>query len=276
VRESLPAVLRLAWSIHQHGLLENLVVIEQPSAKKRAEGVLYQLKAGSRRFEALRRLVAGVEAPPGTPDRENNVRWTWPRERTVPVLVLGSGGNWEHLVENLDRSDPLPWEIGRRVDEILSAGVSMETLGVRIGRSKGWVHRHAHIGRGLAPELIAVLRQERADVDLYELAQLASITDPYGDPDGQKQIETYRARRTRKRRQPRRMNQQGIRAVIKRLQYLRTDMPIPPLVRPIVDAVIAYLDGGGKPGFRNLESNLYDAVRRLSTASDGDTSEDSA
>ncbi len=264
IRERLPSVQRMAWSIYRHSLLENLIVIEHPSDKLRAEGKLYQLRAGSRRFEAIRRLIEGIDAPPDSPDRDAGIQWTWPTDRLIPCRVLGSDGHYEHLVENIERNDPHPWEIGRRLNEALSAGVSSRELGTSLGRSNGWVTRYAHIGRGLSPELIAVITSERVELKLGELAQLAAIRDPYGDPDGEAQILAFRERRARRRRRPRRIDPHSFRATIKRLQYLRADMPVPPILRPTVTAIIEYLEGGGRPGFRELEAQLFDQVRAFS------------
>lgn len=273
IRDSLPSVQRLAWSIYQHGLLENLLVVELPPERALVVGKRFELRAGSRRFEAIRRLIEdGVEPPPNHPDRELGLKWNWPADRTIPVLVLGSEGHYEHLIENVERSEPLPWEIGRRVNEVLGAGISTRELGLRLGRSGGWVTRYAHIGRGLAPELIELLRKERAEVRLGELAQLAAIRDPYDDPDGPAQIEAYRARRQKRRKRPRRIDPHTFRATIKRLQYLRADMPVPGILRPIVNAVIDYLEGGDSPKFKELETALLNKVQAFSPLNDVDES----
>lgn len=264
LRETLPAVQRMAWSIYQHGLLENLLCVENPSEKQKQKGLLYQLKAGSRRFEAIRRLIEGIDPPASSPDRELGIRWFWPADKLIPFLVLGSHGHYENLIENIERSDPHPWEIGRRLNEALSAGVSSRELGTSIGRSNGWVTRYAHIGRGLSPEVIALIRKEHSELKLGELSQLAAIKDPFGDPDGPAQVEAYQARRGRRRRRPRRIDPHSFRATIKRLQYLRADMPVPPILRPTVSAIIDYLEGGGRPGFKELEAQLFSQVRAFS------------
>lgn len=264
IRESLPGILRLSWSIYQHGLLENLIVVELPSDVAKRTGKRFELRAGSRRFEAIRRLIAGVEPPTGSPDREAGIRWMWPPDRPIPVLVLGSDGHYEHLVENIERSGPHPWEIGRRISEVLGAGVTCRELGLRLGRSNGWVTRYAQIGRGLAPELIALLTREHIELKLGELAQLSAIRDEFGDPDGARQMEAYRSRRAKRRKRPRRIDPQSYRATLKRLQYLRSDMPVPSILRPVVVAIIDYLEGGEPPGFRKLEMNLFESVRVLS------------
>ena len=264
IRDSLPSVQRLAWSIFQHGLLENLLVVELPPERVRQTGQHYELRAGSRRFEAIRQLIEGVEAPPNTPDRERGLKWRWPADKPIPVLVLGSDGHYEHLIENVERSEPLPWEIGRRISEVLGAGITTRELGLRIGRSSGWVTRYGGIGRGLAPELIELLRKERTEVKLGELVQLATIRDPYGDPDGPAQIAEFQRRRSKRRSRPRRTDPHSFRSTLKRLQYLRSDMPVPPLIRPVVTALIDYLEGGAPPKFRQLETQLFDQLRAFS------------
>jgi len=264
IRESLPGILRLSWSIYQHGLLENLIVVELPADVTRKTGKRFELRAGSRRFEAIRRLIQGVEPPQNSPDRGSGIRWMWPPDRPIPVLVLGSDGHYEHLVENIERSGPQPWEVGRRISEVLGAGVTCRELGQRLGRSNGWVTRYAHIGRGLSPDLIALLTREHVELKLGELAQLAAIRDEFGDPDGPRQIEAYRSRRAKRRKRPRRIDPQSYRATLKRLQYLRADMPVPSILRPVVVAIIDYLEGGERPGFRDLEMHLFDSIRTLS------------
>lgn len=261
IRDSLPAVTRLAWSIYQHGLLENLLVTELEPAERK-DGRVYQLRAGSRRFEAIRRLIEeGVEPPPGHPDRKEGITWRWAPDHPISVLVLGSHGHYEHLLENFERENPHPWELGRRLNEIMSAGVPSRELGPRLGRSHGWVARYAHIGRGLAPELVELIRKERAEVRLGELSQLAAMRDEYGDPDGPRQVAAFQARRQKRRRRSQRVDPQSFRATLKRLQYLRADMPVPALIRPVVSAVIDYVQGGTRPEFRALELELFERLR---------------
>ena len=264
IRESLPSVQRIAWSIYMNGLLENLIVVEHPSNEKRLKGLRFELRAGSRRYEAIRQLIDGLEAPPGSADRENGILWFWPKDRLIPVLVLGSEGHYEHMIENIERSEPLPWEIGRRLSEVLSAGISTRELGTRLGRSNGWVTRYAHIGRGLSPELIDLLKRDKADLKLGPLAQLAAIRDQFGDPDGPEQLKAYAFSRSRRRRPIKRVEPTVLRAIMKRLQYMRSDMPVPPLLRPVVGAVVTYLEGGERPSFKQIETQLFERLKTFS------------
>lgn len=260
IRERLPGVLRMAWSIHMHGLLENLVIVEASESVLLKTGQRYELKAGSRRFAAIGLLIAGVEAPPHSQDRELGVRWYWPKDRLIPCRVLGSGGHYEHLIENIERSNPHPWEVGRRLNEILSAGVTARELGTRLGRANGWVSRYAQIGRGLSPELIALLVAERVELKVGELVRYSGILDRYGDPDGPRQVEAYQSSRARRRRRPERMSPESYQATLARLQYLRSDMPVPLTLRSVVSAVLGYLEHGERPNFRRIEKELLDRI----------------
>ena len=42
---------------------------------------------------------------------------------------------------------------------------------------------------------------------------------------------------------------------------MRADMPVPALIRPIVSAVLAYIEGGVRPEFKGLEEQLFTQLR---------------
>lgn len=259
IRDTLPNVLGLARSIHQYGLLENLVVVEVPEHLRKDDKWL-ELRAGSRRFEALRQLIET-----GVPSADGKTLLKWPAEREIPVMVLGTDGAWEHLVENVQRVDARPWEIGRRLSEAFSSGMTARQIGARVNRSNGWVTRYVQIGTGLSPDTIEYMQQRRLRLDTGELFQLAQLLDPYGDPDGKAQIRAIETKRARKRRRrSKRLTPDSLRAYRKRITHMRTQMPLPPAIRPIVAAVLDYLEGGGRPPFRALESALFEHVERFS------------
>src|SRR5678815_3156754 len=56
-RENLPDVQALAGTIHQHGLLENLVGVEIPEFQRLHPTEWVELKAGSRRLSAIDVLI---------------------------------------------------------------------------------------------------------------------------------------------------------------------------------------------------------------------------
>ncbi len=264
IRDRLPGIVRLARSIHRWGLLENLVVVEIPPERRKGPE-LYELKAGSCRFEAMRRLIhEGVEPLADSTEGKAGVLLTWPPDQPIPVRVLGSDGHFEHLVENIERNAPHPWELGRRLNEILSAGVTSRELGGSINRSNGWVTRYAFIGRNLSPEVIELIVRERAELHLSQLAAIATHRNQFGEPDGPAQVAFYQSRRGRKRRRAQRRDPQSFRAMMKRMQYLRAEMPVPSFIRPVVSAIVTYLEEGARPNFQTLETHLFEKVRAYS------------
>lgn len=243
VRGKLTGIEALAQSIFRYGLLENLVCVEQP---ENSRGQWLQLRAGSRRFAAMMRLVETGR---------------WPEDASCHVLIIGSDGVWENLVENISRSELKPWDLGRRLSELSGAGLSHRDIGERIGHSNGWVSRYVQVAQGLAPETIEYLEKQEKVPKMCELFQLSRVCDVNGDPDGQEQIRILKMPRVKKKR--RRMVPDAVRAFASRLQYLQADMPVPPLVRPVVAAVINYLESGVRPDFRHIEETLLQTRQRF-------------
>lgn len=244
VRDKLTDIESLMESIARYGLLENLVAIEIPEPARTEGGPWLELRAGSRRYEALRRLV-------------ESGRWRDP----VPVLVIDSDGAWENLIENVQRAPLAPWEIGRRLCEFQAAGMTNREIGQRLGHSNGWVSRYATIAQGLCPETIEYLTERKIDLKLGDLFRLAALVDERGQPDPKAQIAAVA--RTKKRRRRRRYTADNLRAFGARINYMQSQMPIPPLLRPVVSAVLQYVEQGGKPNFRVLEEDLLDARQRF-------------
>lgn len=245
MRSRLTRLDSLADSIARHGLLENLVVREL-SDDERPEGspVWLQIKAGSRRLAAIDLLID---------------RGLWDAEtQPIPIAVVEGDGAWEHLVENLQRCDVTPWDIGRRLAEFQSAGLSHEEIGVRIGRSIGWVSRYIVIGRGLSPEAIEWIQATRAVVPVALLFRVAAIVNEFNEPDGKAQVAALKMRNRRSR--PQRRGKNDLRAFAKRISHLQDTMPIPPLLRPTVAAVLAYLQCGDRINFAALEDRLRGTV----------------
>lgn len=245
-REAFRGIDELAASILRYGLLENLVGVEIPIAERRDAIAWIEVKAGSRRRAAIRLL------------REKG---HWPHDRLIPVIMRDSRGFWENLVENVVRVDIEPWEIGRRLSEASGSGSTHQEIGQRVGRTTGWVTRHVQIGRGLSPETVEFIQKNKLRLSLGELHRLSFLRDRYGDPDAEAQIAAIVKRR--RRRGPQRKSRDDIRAFSNRISYLREQMPIPPFIRPVVEAVIAYLEGGGRPNFRQISEQLLGDKRRL-------------
>lgn len=241
VRTKLTGIATLADSIERYGLLENLVAIEIPTEAREPGAPWLELRAGSRRYEAIVQL-------------KKSGRWS--ESKKVPVLIIDSDGMWENMVENIQRVAVTPWDVGRRLSELSAAGMSNREIGERLGHSNGWVSRYITIGLGLHPETIEYLSRRKLKLSVGDLFRIAGIVDKSGEPDSEKQIA---AMARHKKRRPRRFTADNVRAFGMRLSYMRSQMPVPHLVRPIVEAVLDYIEGGGKPNLKNLELDLLQA-----------------
>jgi ParB family chromosome partitioning protein len=110
---------RLAASIRQHGILQPVVV-------RRAEGGLYELVVGERRWRAAQQ--AGLAAIPAV------VADVEPRER----LALA-------LVENVQRHDLNPIELAHAFHALAEQGATQEEIGARVGFDRATVANHLRL-----------------------------------------------------------------------------------------------------------------------------------
>jgi hypothetical protein len=244
----LPNIPSLAESIHQHGLLENLLGVEIPEAERTHPEQWIQLKAGSRRLAAIDLLFSK-----GRLDLDRDL---------VPILLIDGDGFWEHVVENVQRVDCKPWEIGRYLAEAVDAGAHQRTVAARINKSQGWVSRHVQIGKGIAPETIAFLAERKLELPTALLLRLSMLKDRFGDPDGPAQIAAIEKLR-RRRKSPLKSDPASLVQFKNRLEYLKISMPVPAAIRPVVMAVLEYLELGTKPNFRALEGEVAGVATRL-------------
>lgn len=244
----LPNVPGLADTILRHGLLQNLLGVFIPEHLRRRPDEWIELKAGSRRLAAIDFLIAQGHLDPNID--------------LIPILLIDGDGFWQHIVENVARQDCKPWEIGRYLLQASDAGAHHRQIGIEINKSQGWVSRHIMIGKGLAPDTIAWLNERGLVPKLFELQRIAIITDRFGDPDPKAQIEALeRSRRRRKttvRRDP-----TSVAAWHNRVEHLKGAMPVPPLLRPVVSAVLDYLELGQKPNFKSLMEQFAERGRVL-------------
>lgn len=247
-RESLPNVPSLAESIHQHGLLENLLGVEIPEHSRAHPEQWIELKAGSRRLAAIDLLLGQ-----GKLDLERDL---------IPILLIDGDGFWEHVVENVQRVDCKPWEIGRYLSEASSGGVHHRTIAARLNKSQGWVSRMIQIGTGVAPETIAYIAERKLDLPVVLLHRLSLLRDRYGDPDGPKQIECIEKLR-RRRKAPLKSDPASLAAFKNRLEYMKISMPVPQTIRPVVSAVLDYLELGKKPNFKALAGEVAELRESL-------------
>lgn len=244
----LPNVPSLAESIHQHGLLENLLGVEIPEHSRVTKEQWIELKAGSRRLAAIDLLLRE-----GKLDLERDL---------IPVLLIDGDGFWEHVVENVQRVDCKPWEIGRYLSEAAQSGAHLRTIAARLNKSMGWVSRMIQIGDGIAPETILFMTERRMDLSTAALHRLSLVRDRFGDPDGARQIELIEKSRRRKK-TPLRSDPESLGAFKNRLEYMRISMPVPQVIRPVVAAVLDYLEQGKKPNFRALVGEVAEVRERL-------------
>lgn len=258
-RELLPNVPSLAASIHQHGLLENLLGVEIPEHSRAHPEQWIELKAGSRRLAAIDLLLEQ-----GKLDLERDL---------IPILLIDGDGFWEHVVENVQRVDCKAWEIGRYLSEASQAGVHYKTIAARLDKSQGWVSRMIQIGTGIAPETIAYLSERNLDLPVALLHRLSLIRDRYGDADGEKQIEAIEKLR-RRRKAPLKSDPASLQAFKNRLEYMKISMPVPQVIRPVVAAVLDYLELGKKPNFKALAGEVSDLRVRLFGAEEDQNDED--
>ncbi len=111
------ALQELADSIHEHGLIQPLIVTAAPVDEQTA-GVQYQLIAGERRWAAAR--LAGLTAVPAI------VKEATPQQ----MLELA-------LVENIQRADLNPLEEAVAYQQLIEEfGLTQEKVAARVGKSR--------------------------------------------------------------------------------------------------------------------------------------------
>jgi ParB/RepB/Spo0J family partition protein len=141
-----PEIIELARSIKDHGVLQGLSVRYVP------DGDYYELIAGERRFVAAK--VAGLTRVP------------------VKLLDVDDKTACEiQLVENLQRSDLRPVDIGLRLQQMLEAGETLATLEQKIHKSQSWISKVVAIARNLSDEAKQIA-ETTSVAHLYEVSQL--------------------------------------------------------------------------------------------------------
>lgn len=165
----------LADSIVKHGLLQNLVVREDEESGKLI------IKAGSRRFEAIKKIHEGkVKIPkdakykPGDP---------------IPVLIdIGDPFAAVNVVENIHREEVPVWDLGYRYNELRDAGLTLAQIAAEIGKSQDHVSFAGSVARDVHPEVIDRIRKYPPQtVSKTALIRLANLRDEAGYPNLKKQ-----------------------------------------------------------------------------------------
>lgn len=221
---------KLAASILEHGLLENLVV--RPLFGD------FQLIAGERRWRAMRRLQ----------DRGN-----LPQDHEAMCLVRDvssdEDGTLLQLVENVQRLEPSPWHLGRRFVELTEGGYSQLEVAARIQQSAAVVSRLSQIARGIAPSVARRLdRLGPKCLTVGELLTVARLCDEMtGEPDESAQLARVQALLSgTRRKEPRKPGMLPLKERVW-IRYQRLSMQggikVPKSLEPGVRAVLDFLEG---------------------------------
>lgn len=222
-RKTFTRIEELAETIRTYGLLENLVVREDPAT--------FTIIAGERRYRAIGLLISQGE-------------WTGP----VPCLVVDSDGTFEAIIENIAREPVPPWQLGHRFQELREAGLTMLEIGERVGKNKGYVSLYCQIAEGLAPKTVATLDKLGAKgVTRNQCLRLAKLVDPVTlEPQEEQQMKALERMLLQLKQPRRRSRASGLpleKRIMIRFQRLKRGMIVPAHAMPYVDAVIRYLDG---------------------------------
>jgi len=229
VRQSFRGITELAETIEEHGLLQALVV--------RPLGSQYMLVAGERRYRAIGDLIS-------------QDKWSG----DIPCLVKDDTSAHEaafaQLVENLQRHDVPPWDVGRRYLELIDAGYTQAEIASHTGMSVGHVSRICRIAAGLSASLVQRLKDQPKLLSFRRLEQLASLVDrETGEPNTKAQLRTFGLylKAGVKKRKPRALGQKSPKEVCyDRFKKLQSILAVPIYAQPYVEEIVLYLDGQTK------------------------------
>jgi ParB-like chromosome segregation protein Spo0J len=246
----------LAASIAEHGLLQNLVVKERP------DGTL-EVIAGERR----RRAIAILMMPLNDQIKEyDRVLGNWQgggAEKSgcpnggVPVFVLPKSADdaAAHLIENVEREDLWPWEVGRVLAAWHDAGYTHEWIAERIGKPRQVTSRLIMFGNQLSPKVTEAIEKigDRTLIGKKMLEKISRIYDPVmREPLHIKQVEEFEKilGKARTYVPPEESKSERIRVHERAKRLAR--MGLPGHAKPYVKAIYEYLfeEGyGSKPDF---------------------------
>lgn len=229
-RRTFQRIAELAESIATYGLLENLVVREADSS-----GV-YEIKAGERRYRALRLLKEQRRL----------------KSDEVACFVVRTDGVYESLVENVQHEDVALWELGRKYVNLSESGLSQTAIATRIGKTPGHVSTAVTLARGLAPAVIVRLSTLPPNTfPVQRLLRLATLVDDDGAPDEPNQLRLFEqmlGTPTRKPGRParKRTEKETVWVRYRRLKEGSTGLQVDPVYTPFLTSVLKYLAGETK------------------------------
>lgn len=238
-RGSYTGIERLADSIEEHGLIQNLVVT--PRANEEGEVERYVVRAGNRRLLALDLLVRAGRRDP---------------EEPVMCLVKDDdeGTAWLTIAENVNRQEVAPWNVGHRYLELMEAGYRMADIADHLKVSLGTVSNYVNIARGLHPKILPEMqRMGQNSLSRRQYMAIAQCRDEDDEPHLEDQrklmkqfLETTALRRKHRARHPKKP-ENHMEAVYRRLQTLVSgSMKLPPHVHAFINPILLYLNGDVK------------------------------
>lgn len=227
-RRTFQRIPELAESIAKYGLLTNLVVREL--------GGVYQIKAGERRYRALRLLKEQ-----GRLDSDE-----------VGCLVVRTDGEYEALVENVQREDVALWELGSKYQNLCETGLLQTDVAARVGKTPGHVSTAITLAKNLAPAVVVRLSKlPPGTFPAQRLLRLSALVDDEGEPDEANQLRLFEhmlGTPTRRVGRParRRTEKETVWARYRRLKDGSTGLRIDPVYAPFLASVLQYLSGEKK------------------------------
>lgn len=232
VRRAYQRIEQLAVSIAEHGLLQNLVVVERPDG-------CFEVRAGERRRRAIELLRLSAEEQE---KRFKKILGAWPDDKLVPVLVVPEyESEAANLIENVHREELYPWDLGRRLAEWNDAGFDQLWIADRVGRGITWVNSHMCIGRYLSPRVSSALEKlGKHSLKFEQILKIARVYDQITlEPEHEKQVELFERLLGSPREPKPRINRSDL--VMNRLKSLQKLGGIPGHAKPYVKAVCDYL-----------------------------------
>lgn len=227
-RRTFQRIAELADSIATYGLLTNLVVREL--------GGMYQIKAGERRYRALKLLKEQGRL----------------KEDQIPCFVVRTDGEYEALVENVQHEDVALWELGRKYLNLCETGFLQSEVAFKIGKTPGHVSTAITLAKNLAPAVVARLSKlPPGTFPAQRLLRLAALLDDEGEPDEANQLRLFEqmlGTPTRRVGRParRRTEKETVWARYRRLKDGGGGLRVDPVYAPFLAAVLQYLAGETK------------------------------
>ena len=226
-RRTFQRIAELAESIAAYGLLENLVVRDIDSSG------FYEIKAGERRYRALRLLKEQGRLS----------------SDEVACFVVRTDGVYESLVENVQHEDVALWELGRKYINLCESGLSQTVIASRIGKTPGHVSTAVTLARNLAPAVVVRLSALPPNTfPAQRLLRLAALLDEEGEPDEPNQLRLFEQMLGTPTRRPgrparKRTEKETVWARYRRLKENAGALRVDPVYEPFLASVLKYLSG---------------------------------